>query len=635
MSGIAGILHFDGAPVDAEQINRMLDALKARGPHGRQVYLDQDVGLGQAMLQINPDSAQEPRPLIHPNQRWVLVFDGRIDNHADLIGKLNIQEYASDPISDEALILAAYEKWGRACSRYFIGDFALAIWDRKERLLFCVRDHFGVKPFYYYASDHFFLFASNPDGILAARKTRPALNEGRVADFLLDYEGEDRTSTFYQNLNRLPPAHVMLVKSSDIRLTRYWDLGPTNKSECVTEEDFLETFQELFTEAVRCRLGNPANTAVSLSGGLDSSAIFGVARQLMADEHQVPLKTYSFIAPQEPGNLETGYIQALLDQGGVQAFTTSLAQVKGQAKKIVAQLEDIGEPFDWSSNITRMLYDQAKEHHIHAVLDGVDGDLLLSDSRITQNLWRNGQFKAALEETLLAEGLKFFYYNRWSLLVRSLRSAFMPVWLRRFTRVIRETRELPNALRDSIINPDFARAIHLKDRLARFRSHNEPPIANTQLEAHRIALVHPNLLTALERYDRMVTTHSIDPIHPLIDIRLAEFCLSLPWQLKAKRGWTKMAMRRIMEPILPPEVVWRKDKHHLGWSVNLMVLRNQSDYFRQVLDEGRNTLEAYIDLSKLDRCWDRFFSTGEDEAAARVWEAIALALWLRRQKDLI
>lgn len=96
-----------------------------------------------------------------------------------------------------------------------------------------------------------------------------------------------------------------------------------------------------------------------------------------------------------------------------------------------------------------------------------------------------------------------------------------------------------------------------------------------------------------------------------------------------------MAMRRMMEPILPPEVVWRRDKDSLGWAVNLLVLKNKSDYFHQVLNESRDTLGAYIDLSKLDQCWDRFFATGEDEAAVLIWDAVALALWLRRQKDLI
>jgi len=627
VSGIAGIVQFDGAPVVQEQLDRMLEAMKSRGPHGRKVYLDGGIGLGGTLLRINPAADQEPMPLIHPNQRWVLAFDGRIDNRADLLGSLKIQQTSSDPISDGQIILAAYEKWGQACAKYLIGDYALAIWDRKEHQLFCVRDHFGVKPFYYFASDHFFLFASSPDAILAARKIQPELNEGRIADFLIDLEGQDRTSTFYQNLYRLPPAHVMIVKSGKIRLSRYWELGSTSNSECRSDKEFLEGFQELFTEAVRCRLGNPTNTAVSLSGGLDSSAIFGIARQLIGQAHQAPLKTSSFMAPQEPGNLETGYIQALLDQGGMQALTLSSAQVEERAGRLISQLENIGEPFDWAANIWRALYSQAQEHQIYAVLDGVDGDLLLADSRLAQILWRSGQFKAALGETLLAEGLNTYYDRPQNLFVKSLRSAFTPVWLRQFARKVRGAKAIPNALSNSIINPDFARAVRLDDRLATFRSHGGPPIVSTQLEAHRIALIHPNLLVAVERYDRVATAYSIDP-------SLVEFCLSLPWQLKTHRGWTKMAMRRMMEPILPPDVVWRKDKHHLGWAVNLMILKNQAAYFRLVLEESRESLKVYVDFSKLDQSWDRFIATGDDDAAALVWDAVALALWLRRQKDL-
>ena len=246
---------------------------------------------------------------------------------------INIRERPSDPIGNAEIILAAYEQWGQAFPQYLIGDYALAIWDRRERQLLCVRDHMGVKPFYYYTSGHFFLFASNPDAILAARMFQPTLNEGRIADFLINLEGQDRTSTFFQNLYRLPPAHAMRVKAGEFQLTRYWELGPANTSGCTTEADFLDSFQELFTEAVRCRLGNTTNTAVSLSGGLDSSAIFGIARHILVQEHQVALKTCSFISPEDKNNLETQYIQALLDQGGVQALTVSSTQVEGQVDK--------------------------------------------------------------------------------------------------------------------------------------------------------------------------------------------------------------------------------------------------------------------------------------------------------------
>ena len=269
MSGIAGILYYNDAPVKAVQLDRMLDAMKACGAHSRQIYLDREVGIGQNILCIDPSAAQETMPLVHPNQRWVLVFDGRIDNRADLVSKLNIKQTASDLIGDGQLILAAYEKWRQACSRYLIGDYSLAIWDRKKRQLFCLRDHFGVKPFYYYASEYYYLFASNPEGILAARKFQPIYDDGRIADFLLGLEGFDTTSTFYQNLYRLSPAHAMCVKAGETKQTRYWELSPINNIECKTEENFLEVFQERFTEAVRCRLSNPANTAISLSGGLD------------------------------------------------------------------------------------------------------------------------------------------------------------------------------------------------------------------------------------------------------------------------------------------------------------------------------------------------------------------------------
>ena len=636
MSGIAGIVHFDQTPVIAEQLNWMLDAMSTRGPHGREIYITEEVGLGQVILRTtDPGTSQEPIQFTHLYQHWILVFDGRIYNQDDLQRMLGISGDSGYAEGDGRIVLAAFEKWGQACPQYLLGDYALVIWDCQARILFCARDHFGVKPFYYYATDRFFLFASDPEAILAAREAHHQLNKARIADFLLDLEGEDTTSTFYENLFRLPAGYALVVQAGEVSLRRYWELSPASISGILSERDYIEAFEERFTEAVRCRIQNPVSTAVSLSGGLDSSVIFVAARKILAQENRDPLRSYSFVSLQDPSNLETQFIQILLNQGDMQAFTVPLAQVEDGMNTLLAQLDNIGDPFDWGMNIWRVLYRQAQGHKIQMFLDGVDGDLLLADSNIAKYLWRSGQIRAALGETILAGGMAAYYYRPWILLYQSLRSAFVPEWVRQLRSTYNDHKTIPNAIKNSIINPDFARMVRLDERLRKYQSYSINPKVDSQTDAHRRSLNHPHLQAALERYDRVASTYSIEPLHPLLDVRLVEFCLSLPWQLKTKRGWTKMAMRKMLEPLLPAEVVWRKDKHHLGWSVNLLVLKSKKDYFRQLLDDGRGTLDSYIDLKKLDELWDRFNSSGDDESASLIWDAIALALWLRRQKSLL
>jgi asparagine synthase (glutamine-hydrolysing) len=122
--------------------------------------------------------------------------------------------------------------------------------------------------------------------------------------------------------------------------------------------------------------------------------------------------------------------------------------------------------------------------------------------------------------------------------------------------------------------------------------------------------------------------------HPFMDVRLAEFCLSLPWQLKTHHGWTKMILRRALESDLPSGVVWRKDKDSLMWDVNLLILKARADYFYQItLDEQAN-LKPYIDLHKLMKFWQEYLTLGDEKHAGFIWLGVALAMWLRQQRKL-
>lgn len=633
MSGIAGIVNFDQAPVLPGQLEAMLSALQARGPHARPVYLAGAMGLGLALLDNGEKYTARALSRSQPGQSCTLALDGRLDNRTELLGRLNLSPASVNGVDDGTLLLASYDRWGPACPEHLLGDFAFAIWDEREQRLFCARDHFGVRPFYYYLSGDFFIFASSPYAILAARKTQHRLNPARIADFLTGLEGEDTTSTFYEGIRRLPGGHSLVVSHGAVKLQRYWDLHPVPDSACRTDQDYIEAFAGRFTESVRCRLTNPASTAISLSGGLDSSAILAVARQLPQQETHLSLNTYSFMSTRDPHNLENRHIQAVLDQGGMTPHIVSDEHMLGRLDELLSQLENMGEPFDRLQNTWRSMYTLAQAQNIHAFLDGIDADNLLSGAYSVHFLWRAGKLRQALGETLLAGGMLSRYpAYRWSLLYQSLGVAFAPGWLKRMRQSSRQRKALSDAVRTSLILPSFAHAVRLEDRLARYSSYEIIPTVASQIDAHRANLLHPHLQAALERYDRIAAYYSIESRHPYLDVRLVEFCLGLPWWLKSQRGWTKMILRRAMQPLLPPEVTWRRDRTHLNWPFSLEIIRRRKDYFQQLFDESRPALSPYIDLPKLENNWRIFFSNGNDDAAGLLWDAIALALWLRRQE---
>ena len=145
---------------------------------------------------------------------------------------------------------------------------------------------------------------------------------------------------------------------------------------------------------------------------------------------------------------------------------------------------------------------------------------------------------------------------------------------------------------------------------------------------------HTFLTVGLERYERIASTFGIEARHPFTDVRLAEFCLGLPWQLKTHRGWTKMILRRAMEPYLPAEVVWRRDKDSLMWEVNRLILKARAEYFYQITCDEQSSLKPYVDLGKLMQCWQEYLTRGEEKHSEWIWSGVALAMWLRRQRDL-
>ena len=166
MSGIIGIHYLDGRPVDRENLTKMVDILAHRGPDGADIWVDGCVGLGHRMLWTTPESLIEKLPLENQRGDLVITADARIDNRDELIAALQINNRPSDKVVDSELILAAYEKWGEDCPEHLLGDFAFAIWDERRELLFCARDHFGVKPFYYYFANNTFAFGSEIKALL-------------------------------------------------------------------------------------------------------------------------------------------------------------------------------------------------------------------------------------------------------------------------------------------------------------------------------------------------------------------------------------------------------------------------------------------------------------------------------------
>src|SRR5260370_2251119 len=240
MSGIVGIINLDGAPVDAELLRRMTDSMTFRGPDAQEVWVDGNVGLGHTMLRTTWEAETEKQPLSLDGRVW-LTADARIDGRAELISELEIKlgtklriperskpnGSCSETPNDAELILHAYHAWGEDCVKHLIGDFAFAIWDGRKRRLLCVRDQFGVKPFYYARVANCFVFSNTLNCVRLHPAVSTTLNGFAIGDFLLWGENQEPATTAFADIARLPGANVLAISASDHGVRRDWS-APTD-----------------------------------------------------------------------------------------------------------------------------------------------------------------------------------------------------------------------------------------------------------------------------------------------------------------------------------------------------------------------------------------------------------------------
>jgi len=251
MSSITGIFYRDGQTVKPEIITKMNNRLAHRGPDGSSVWNKGPIGFGHQMLWTTSESLHEKLPFNDEKSGLIITADARIDNRKELSEELGIED--KEEISDSYYILKSYEKWGERCPKYLLGDFSFAIWDENEEKLFCARDHMGIKSFYYYLNENIFVFGTEIKALFVIKEVPYELNERKLALFLIK-DILDKNMTFYEMINGLEPSHSLTLTKSGASIKQYWNLDPKKEIIMDSDEEYFQTFKDIFNEAVKCRL---------------------------------------------------------------------------------------------------------------------------------------------------------------------------------------------------------------------------------------------------------------------------------------------------------------------------------------------------------------------------------------------
>ena len=632
MSAIFGVYQRDRRPVAREDLERMSTILSHRGSDGVQIQAEGSLGFGHRMLWTTPESLNEQLPLIDKSSALTITADARIDNRDELYSLLELRRPLAE-IGDSELILAAYIKWGEECPEKLLGDFAFAIWDERNQRLFCARDHFGVKPFYYHISDGSFVFASEIKAIFCVGEIPKRLNELRVAEHL-SLVCNDASITFYEDINRLPPAHTLTISARESVKRKYWALDPLREHERRSDSEYAEEFRAIFTEAVRCRMRSAFPVGSMLSGGLDSSSIACVARKLLPENES--LHTFSIVHDVVKKCDEREFQDAVLAKGG---FVPHYLQNDSVSPLI--DLDDIlwheDEAIGGNLYSNWCLYKQAKESGVRVILDGFDGDSTVSHGRgYLTELARAGRWIA------LATEVRAFSKKR----QLAWKEAYWAwIWSYKLEPMIKGSRTLSRSRQlyrraigtrshngnssepfayKSILNPDFVKESGLA-------ANPRPRRPQSEREMHHGLLTNLGMIGSLENLAAASAAFGTEIRFPFWDTRLTEFCLALPPEQKWVRGTTRMVMRRAMEGILPTQIQWRPGKANIAPAYYHGLHTFEQDRVKQALLHDSASVEKYVNLKALRQAHDRFAShEASDTEVLAISKVLSLALWLQR-----
>ena len=610
----------------------MTAPLERRGPERTGVWRHAAVGLGHTLLATTPELVFERQPLEHAAAGCVIVADVRLDNRAELLAALGLADRAPD-LGDAGLILEAYLAWGENSVERLLGDFAFAIHDSRQHRVFCARDALGLRPLnYHHAPGRCFAFASEPQAIIALVRVPQRINEARIADFLVGYlEGIDKTSTFFEDVYRLPPAHALSVTRDGLRMRRYWRPEPVPELRLASDEAYAEAFLEVFTDAVLCRLRSPGPVGSMLSGGMDSGSVVAVARELLASEGRGPLPTFSGVGPEADTCVETAAIHAAVTMPGLDPTLIDYTRLDEWLPELEELTWAICEPFDGPMTIPRVAYLAAHRRGIKVMLDGVGGDSVLHYSLFNPaRLLRRGQPIKAWRQIA---GLVRFHGGipRPSRdFVRVAQIALKPDALRRFRRrrsPAASRQRLERTILDARMDPWFGHRIGLEERLQAMDQHRVDRLSLGCSKDQAWAIDHPFVTVARERYDRVAAAVGIEPRDPFLDRRVVDFCLALPCMQKlCSAGWPKVILRRAMAGNLPDPVRWRRGKQHLGASFTSAVMRASEDRIRYDLKSMEKVLRRYMQRDPKGSVEQKAAQDREDGN----FQDVFLALWLKR-----
>ncbi|MBD7970803.1 asparagine synthase-related protein [Paenibacillus gallinarum] len=564
MSAIAGIYGFNGAPVYMEHGRLVMEALRKYPANQSATWNKEQVMLGCHAQWITEQSTHEVLPAYDPIRGLAITADAIIDNREELMEQLQVARNLRSEMTDSEILLLAYECWSEQMPEKLVGDFVFIIWDERKQTLFGARDFSGARTLYYHRNKEFFSFCTVINPLLSLPYIHKELNEIWLAEFLTIsgvFEPPDVSTSIYKHIEQLPPSHTITIKNNQVYIDRYHSLSNIVPLRLSSSQEYVEGFQEVFSNAVIARIQRTKQSVgAQLSGGLDSGSIASFAAKALKKDNR-PLHTFSYVP--EDGFVDWTPKRRLADERPLIRQTVQYVgnitehYLNFNGRSSFSEIDDwidiMESPYKFYDNTfwLRGIYEQANQRGISILLNGARGNYSISwGSAIDYYSKLMKKFNVLLLTKEVNQYSKNIDVGR--------KRIYSMIGRKAFPLLDRLKPSLSTYDYPQVINTDFAKRTGVYDKLSDSKfvdvgSALDQPADPLEARIRHFNSINIWNITGASR-GKLSLRYSVSSHDPTNDLRVIRFCLSTPFEQFVQGGVDRALIRRATKGYLPDTI---------------------------------------------------------------------------------
>jgi asparagine synthase (glutamine-hydrolysing) len=625
MCGIVGLVNKDGSPVDASLLSRMSEKISHRGPDEEGHLIEGNIGFYHKRLSII-DLVSGRQPMTAGPA--TIVFNGEIYNYLELRESLKREGNAFVTNSDTEVLLHMYLQYGPDCVRRLNGMFAFLIYDRRQKTILAARDHFGIKPLYYYADDKYLMCASEIKALLVHPAVKRDPNFDAIQEYLI-FQYVLSGETFFKGIRKIFPGHYQVfdLVTSEVRSIKYWEPDFTVDTSH-TQKYFVERLRELLEDTVKLQLRSDVPVGTYLSGGIDSSLITALAARNSSQE----LKTFTGAFKEGPRFDETPYAREVVSASGAQMFEV-IPREDEFIELLPKLVYHMDEPAAGPGIFPQYMVSRLASREVKVVLGGQGGDEIFGGYTRYVIAYLEQALKGAIFETndegehivslrSILPNLPFI--REYVPMLRRFweEDLFEPMDQRYFRLINRTAGDM------SFLTDDFRESFRQERIFSLFqKTFNDPNTLSYYNKMVHFDMV-ANLPSLLQVEDRVTMAVSLESRVPLLDYRIVELVASVPPAIKFRGGEMKYLLKKAVRDVLPRKVLKRKDKMGFPVPLHLWARNRVRGYISDILLSSVCRNRGLFSPDQIKKLIDR-----EEEYGRRLWGILNLELWFRTFMD--